>query len=363
MAVVAVLLVTGLAGCSGSNSADPLAAAASVTSAMGVADTAVPDASEMQESAESGDSDPVADREEEIRNRYLADGDRDMEAVARTRSELIGSCMRLQGFEYIDYVPVIPPQDTTATNPYGWDLDIEQAEESGYGLIVNLEETRRYDTIRQFVDMDPNTQIRAELSLDERLEYDITWIGQPLSPTPEELGEIPPGTEVNESGIPVDWAKDLVIDETGGCKGAANREVFGPELTLEETDALQDVDSRTEGDPEVVEAEKAWSTCMAREGYSLGGFVDIIGEIDKLLWGALEASTVENEEIDVRDLTVSVPIEHFDDEILQALAKEEILLAVADSTCRTESEFTDIYGRVLRRVTEEALNSTFDASG
>lgn len=362
--MIVMLLIANLVACSGSDTAEPSPTTPSATSAASVTDTPVPATSDTEESTGpgEGDSNPAADREEVIRNRYLTDDDSDPAADARRRAELIGACMREQGFEFVDYVPIIPPQDNTATNPYGWDMDLAQAEESGYGLIVNLEEIRRNDAIRPFEHIDPNTQIRAELSPEERLEYDIVLIGQPRPPSPEELSEIPPGTEVNEAGIPVDWAKDLVIDETGGCKGAANREIFGPELTLEETETLQHIDSRTESDLEVIEAEKAWATCMAREGYSLGRISDIKEEIDRLLWAAIEASTIENEEIDVRGETISIPIEHFDDEVLQALAQEEKLVAMADSTCRTESGFTDVYKRIRRRVTEETLNETFDSS-
>jgi hypothetical protein len=359
IAVATLLAAAGLGGCNGQTAPAPTATIVTSTTDAQVGGGSGTDSPETGEAVGT----PPDDREAAIRERYLTAGERDMALDARRRAELIGSCMREQGFDWIDYVPVIPPLDNTATNPYGWDIDVGTAAERGYGLIVDLERTRRDETISQYVSNDPNLQIRAGLSPEERLEYDIAWIASPLPPSPEELGELPPGTELDEAGIPVDWAEDVVVDETGGCMGAANREVFGPELTLEEAEALQDIDDRVESDREIIDVEKAWASCMAAEGYSIGRIGDLTAEIDRLLGKALRFSTIEYEEIEVRGESVSVPIEHFEADALQRLAREEMLLAVGDSTCRSESGFTEVYERVRERVTEEALDDVFAGDG
>lgn len=345
-------LAMALAGCSAGTSADTL--------------TPVPADGDGSASSTAAKVSPLEglSREDAIRELFFSDNRHPLEApdVLAEQQRLIGRCMREQGFDYVDYVVEPLLYEPLLDGIYELGTETEEAQRVGYGYFEDFEEKRRDERLRSVVSRDPNDKIRAALSPEARLEYDIAFSGYPRPPSLEELGDIPAGVEVDEQGIPVDWADDIAIDDTGGCRGRAEQEMNVPVLTREELNLFQDIDARVQGDPELADAEAAWTACMATQGYPLGAVDGIISEIDALLWRLVETATIVEEEITIASETVTIAIERFDQDTLRDIQAEERQLATADSQCRSDTDLENIYRRVREMVTEEVLENAFQSN-
>ncbi len=201
----------------------------------------------------------------------------DTRAVVMAQEESVAACMAREGFEYIPYVPrnadTYPAPGTLAALP-----DADYVAGHGFGLAdrVLLHWTAESD--------DPNAEIAAAMSPDQRTEYSRSLFG----------------ASTTDGSIP------------GGCRNSG----FDPDY-IDAVDGVSqlrfDAAQRMEADERFIEIMIDWSRCMAAEGFDFG-----------------------DRRIAVFDYfgpkTDNVLLSH-DENARQDLAAEEMLVARADLRC------------------------------
>lgn len=284
--------------------------------------------------------------------------------------ELIVECMSEAGFEYYpepfwgdrEDLPGVDEEQQAA-----WQLREDDpeafAQEWGYGI------TTMQDLNQVVTDPaepagpadDPNHEYRESLSPAAQEEYQKALWGDWEAVEPaEENGEL-------EMADPID---------VGGCHTEAQQAVHGMgELEQEFSelwDAIAALEERVSEDPEVAEAEQAWSSCMAEAGYSGLSAVDDAREqvyerqselfhirADPADQGDAAAQAEDGVEPEVLPSPDFAPPEIDPDELARVQDFEREI-AVADFECQQDSELDRIQQEVRFTLEEEFIETHRD---
>ncbi len=287
----------------------------------------------------------------------------------------IAECMAAEGFEYTPYVQ---DQDFAYYGP-GEDLTEEEWKAKyGYGYFtMMLEETAAFEEggfDQQYnPEDDPNWVYQESLSDSERQAYEIALYGNW-----ENFEQVAP--EVDEEGNEIWVEPDFA--EIGGCQNLAYEDIyggFGPDPEQEEIwqqlePAYDDLWSRIESDPRIVEANEEWAACMADAGYSFTTQQDIWMYLDELgqdLWSGQEdfyqqieaqaqALPEDEREAFYEESYANVGPwgPDVDSEQIQALADEEMAIAAADTECG--GDMTDLRTEVQEEYEAQFILENFE---
>lgn len=211
---------------------------------------------------------------------------------------LIRDCMKAQGFEYVPIDPATQQAETLGV-PGMSDEDFQK--QYGYGITTLYEQRRE-----QQKKLGPNEAIRAKLSESDQAAYDQVLFGDNPDAT---------FAEIIDHG---DFTR------LGGCTKQAADQVFGGTDTVQSLQQKMDeLDEEIVADARMVDAIKAWSTCMRAAGYDLSD----PEELDVVLTKKLEdiVGPVDNS-ADVAEPT-------YDKAALTALQGEEVLMVTKDVAC------------------------------
>lgn len=233
---------------------------------------------------------------------------------SRRVEELMAACMAEEGFSYlpVEYPEVAEDPAFTAQQ----DLPpLEYASEYGYGY--NTIETAE-EAAEEFVD--PNSEAVEAMDPAEQEAYYLALYGEQAEFDPEAE------EEVVEYGF------------GGGCQGEASEEVYGAGGAQEELGpAYEQLYERVRADPRLVEANAAWSACMAEAGHPYRDQDEIyeyLGEQQSALYEDAYADLPTEEPAEGATEEFVEP--ELDEARLAELREEEIAIAVADQTCRAE---------------------------
>jgi hypothetical protein len=236
----------------------------------------------------------------------------DQSAQAARSEEIVAACMQEQGFEYTpqDYGDLTAKVEDE--NQPDW-TSLEFAEQYGYGATTGDELAAATDEGDEDAFVDANADYVASMSETEQAAYTEALYGSQATEEPVE------GEEPTEW----DWT-------TAGCQGKAQHEVYEEgqawadpqfkDLTKELGELYEDATSSEE----VVAAKKAWSECMAKEGYDFDGPDDA----SQSIYDAIEK--IPGAEDGTQDKAA-----------LDELKTTEIATAVADRTCQQSTKYDD----------------------
>lgn len=285
-------------------------------------------------------------------------GDVDEEAWARVEHDLmedaIAQCMRAAGFEYTPE-PYEPFEDEGDTDT------IEYAREFGYGATTLDDDWDEDD-----YEPTPNDLYLAELSDEELDAYWLAFEGEfedfdddeiDLEDFEDEdgeidLGELDLGDEADLDEL--DDGLDLDDFETGGCQGEAQQALMDNPLPYDFPEhqdvliALDELYGEVLSDERIIEAEEAWSQCMADEG-----FADLMTSEDAedLVYDAYDAAWDDVPD-DADDLS---------EEQLAAVQELEIAIATTDFECRESSGLTELTREIQFAAEAEFVEEHRDA--
>ncbi len=254
--------------------------------------------------------------------------------------ELVAACMAEQGF---DYTPVDwTGSGTSSEGPEEEWGTLEFAEKWGYGATTDPWQS---DTAPGQEVVDPNQAVVEALSESERAAYEEALYGPPL---PE---------DTDPETYEYDW-------RTAGCSGSAQHEVYEVSTGMDEAqfEALQEdlvlMDESIRTDPRLAEVYAAWASCMADAGYDGLATPD---DAESLIWDQVSAVY---EEVDAAaPLGEEATAEEYEAQEadvaarLAELTDEEIGTAVADHTCREETDLA----RTQAEVDVEYQQEFYDA--
>lgn len=278
---------------------------------------------------------------------FLSGGDFDEEASQqqfleqeRERQTLVAECMAAQGFEY---VPIEPGQGMGISSYPGEGLSpAEFTEEYGYGMATLFEEGIVSPEDSEFVD--PNAETVEAMSETERLAWDTALYG-----SFEEQSPPLPAGDAGEERATETTVDEATVDESfygGGCEGEASEAVYaGQEDQFEEFDDLfEDYDERLRSDRRFVDAEAAWVSCMAEEGYDFAEVKDAANSVNERMeevysstdptagMSEEELAALSPEELEELYQVVSEP----DPELLAEIQGYELEVAAADFACAAD---------------------------
>lgn len=259
--------------------------------------------------------------------------------------EAIRSCMAEQGFEY---VPVQQPEASFAT--FDESDREEQVREQGFGITTWYgNEDQMAEEATEFED--PNQDYVEGLSDSEREAYYEALHGDPEEDMTEQVDP--------------DTGEEVMVGSGfgSGCDGQAREEAMGdPEaqnaLWEELQPAFEQMQERIQADPRMVEANEAYSTCMADRGHEIesredmwetvhqdfqermdeivgpnGGFAD---PFEGWSEDEIEAFFEEKSQDEIDAFFAEAESESrasIDEEALETLQQEEIDMAVDDFEC------------------------------
>ena len=201
-----------------------------------------------------------------MRVSVAAGGNKENEAEQKAKQRKVEAevvaCMKDAGF---DYVANIPKDDAGKAFEEAYSLPPgEFAKKYGYG-VATLDHLMPSDESSK----DPNQKIREKLSSQAKKAYDKALYGAAAEGVTVDSG----GGAVTKSTKP--GGKDGRGDP--GCYGKASEKIYGKQKQFDENswkkfDSLfKDLESlrkRMENDQRVKDATKAWSDCMADQGYT-----------------------------------------------------------------------------------------------
>ena len=230
-------------------------------------------------------------------------------ADEKEREELISLCMTEQGFEYI---PAVQSTSFTSSGAEWLPDDEEWVSQYGYAM-VNYPGSDDTAPVDEYVD--PNAEYVGSLSESEQQAFYEALNGPPI---PEE--ELSADMEYQ-----YDWT-------TAGCYGEAQHAMEGEDPTQSDEhkplfDAMSELYTQVESAPELANLNAAWASCMSNAGQP--GFTtqadaqNSMSEKYNALW---ESQTSEE-----------APSETVTD----ALAEDEIELALVDLDCREQTDYRE----------------------
>ena len=247
--------------------------------------------------------------------------------------EVLAGCMAEQGFEYLPFTVGMAHID-----PADLDIDIDSrefAEQFGYGALPGsplLATASRADHLAN-----PNDQITANMSPNEFAEYqEAFWGGFREADADAAYDEAWPG-----------W----------GCTGLAWHEVFGSGVLT--SDVYQDLDAEITridthalpANPRVIEADGAWSQCMADEGYPGYARQDDAALDARQRW-------MELQDILTEEYGNAIPGGPDDLAPGEAeLIEDEIALAVTDWDCRHSTDYDAAVAAVRNELQQQYVDA------
>ena len=178
------------------------------------------------------------------------------------RQEAVAECMQAEGWQYKPYV-----QNQTAFTPPGYDLTRKEfVEKYGFGISTTQEENQAQSP-RFKPEDDPNFTYMNGLSQADQEAYNKSLYGNQNFTAPVDPAS---GGDTATSGAPVSVASGL-----SGCQGKAEAAVTASSGGTDADRAfMDDMNKRiqtffekTQADPRVVAANRAYATCMAGKGY------------------------------------------------------------------------------------------------
>jgi len=334
--LTAVMLVLGLAACDGEHTPE----------------RPMPDL----------DSTPDLGPVEQLVQDAYAGYDEGAARVTRMRAqELVAQCMADEGFTY---TPVdsdaagteiaMPTTDDGETLVYG---TLPYAEAYGYGITTNpwadSAVPGQSPTAQAWID--PDQEYLESMSESEMAAYEVALNGVQPDFTEEE-----------------DWESWNPTWEERGCYGFANHEVYGDamgdanggndwaELEAEIESMWASIDT----DPRVAHAVEDWASCMADAGYQGMGSID---DGEDLISEKVDAVYEDDPYAELGDDASAQDREAADAAVqdrLAAITPEEVEVAVADFTCRDETDYRRIRAAVsvdLQQVFYDAHTTELEA--
>jgi hypothetical protein len=280
------------------------------------------DQSRLADTATSGDADqsisPIAAAFGYDMDQDPVEAQAEFDEQQRQVQALIVDCMAEQGFEYepVDYGAA------SAVDPSYTDLDDEErARTIGYGFTQWVDEDPDDGGF-----VDPNNERIEAMDDATRDAYYAALYGDWPEPTFDEDGE-----EVFDRTV-----------EPGGCQNEAWQAVNGgqDDVFRELEDDFNDLWERIEADPRLVEAEAAWSACMAERGFEFSAMNEIFDHLNQRM-----EEEVWNIEVEVDDEGMPTG-PTYDEEGLEEVRAEEIAIATADYECAQETDRTEVQQEV-----------------
>jgi len=246
------------------------------------------------------------------------------------QEELVAECMQEQGFEY---APNTAGSSFSAGDGTEWQPDDrEWVSQYGYGA-VNSPYSEQPAVEEEYVD--PNGDYVMSLSESEQTAFYEALYGP--TPSEEEMGE--------DGSYEYDW-------ETAGCQGAAQHEVAGEDPSQSEEfkplfDAINEHYEGMASWPGMAELDEAWAACMDAAGH--GGHTTQ-SDAQMSVFDDLNAIYEANTSAD--GAMTGEP----DQAALDALAEEEVELALADLDCREETDYSDRSAEITREVEQQFVD-------
>ncbi|MBO0920663.1 hypothetical protein J1G42_07470 [Cellulomonas sp. zg-ZUI222] len=246
----------------------------------------------------------------------------DYERQQRESEEIVAACMAEEGFEYTPAEPMAGGEAEDAP-----EMDTKEfAEQYGYGVTFSDE---LYGSGEDWVD--PNEDYVAAMSESEQAAYYEALMGAMAD---YDYAADPEGT--NMPG----W-------EEQGCNGKAQHEVYdqdiwsNPSLESFWDEMQREYEGLADANPELAEAEKKWSACMAEAGFDFAG-PDEAQQSVYDQWDALyQALPAYDPDADPDELD---PAAYEIDPAAEAeLREQELSLAPADYECRASTGYDEAY--------------------
>lgn len=248
------------------------------------------------------------------------------------QEEAVAECMREQGFEYqparVTSVTVGENLGQSDPLPGEGPLTIEFASQYGYGATSNPG-AGDSDTGVQMEGDFSSLEYGASLAEPERTAWNLALYG-PL----------------DESG-----------SNSGGCLGRGFEAAGESVLSVPEEFAPLDRDARavagnTADDPEMVELAAEWTACMADVGYpgyrAPGEPAAEFADEYQRIWDDNQATLPESPSAADIEEAMRPTMER-----ANALARSEIVVAVADATCRAGIGYDQAYQQTQIRLEQE----------
>ncbi|MCP3997145.1 MAG: hypothetical protein GY722_19115 [bacterium] len=387
-------LAVVLAACGGTSTETSQDAAATTEAAAGSSTTAAAE----EESTDSDGFDLGEDGElsldDFIPGARAWNEETDFRSQEMEIQQSISECMAAEGFEYLPFVPADVP------GGFGFDeFDHEEwVKTQGFGISTwILEEDFMYEEADDAWADDPNMEIVEAMDEFELEEYyRVLHGGEPdiIANTPPEELEAMSEEELMEfyDEAYLNWMPD-------GCWNEAAEEIYGggeADMAFwdEFGEDFEDVYSRAESDPRIVEAQIGWSACMAEKGhdyanqeemwgyfhgYEQGGEwvegefqkrVDAVVTWPEPVFGELDEGVIIEGEGSVGVATTMVVVgegggdefEYFgpeyDIEELQPLIDEELAVAWADYECSQDME--EVWEEVYKELEQQFIDENLD---
>jgi hypothetical protein len=302
------------------------------------------------------------------------DEDTDWRSEEMQIQQQIADCMAAEGFEYIPFVP----SDVGGGFVFDESDEEEYVKTYGFGIATWVLEQEQYSEENDPWANDPNREIVEAMDEFEREEYyRILYGGEP------EIIENTPPEEIDAMS---DEERMEFFDEAyanwmpDGCESRAYEEAYGGEADMafweEFGQDFEDLWSRAESDPRIVEAQAGWSACMAERGQDF----PTQQAMYEYLWGYESGGTYVEGEFQQRvNAVITWPEPDFSDEgedgtettlteedfadwgpeydidELQPLIDEEIALATANYECSKDMYAIqeEVYKDLERQFIEE----------
>lgn len=187
----------------------------------------------------------------------------DMETRAQNT---IAECMAEKGFVYIPVVDFPEGPEQLSGSP-GAPPPLEQVERLGFGIVSSIEYELSGEAAESKAVPDPNDEIRAALSPGQLAEYERALNGASM-PDLDEIREDSADTVGAPIRLPGD-EDDHLERVSEGCLFQACGEGLPSESVIDLlfSDAFSDLQEAIQSDPDTVQIEVDWASCMASEGY------------------------------------------------------------------------------------------------
>lgn len=308
--------------------------------------------------------------------------DTDFRAIEMEAQQAIAECMAAEGFDYIPFVP------SDVGGGFAFEEFDEEEYVKTYGFGIStwvLQEAEMYED-GEFEDPyadDPNLEIvdaMDEFELEEY--YRALYGGEPdiIMNTPQE--ELEAMTEEELMAFYDEAYMNWVPD---GCNNEVYNEMYGGSgadmAFWEEFGAdFEDIYTRAESDPRIVDAQAQWSTCMAEKGHQYVDQEEMYAyfygtEAANGQWVEGEFQQRVNELITIAEYVFEEPVEgegegdgtsedyvyqppEYDLEKLQPLIDEELAIATANYEC--EMPMRDLFETVYKEYEKLFIDENLD---